>query len=337
MRVVVIGAGAIGAYVGAALSRGGADVTLCARGEHLAAMREHGLRLCSGTEVGQQFIKCTDDLRTVGIVDVAVIALKAHQIHPVLDEILSVVGPSTHVVSMQNGIPWWYFQGVGGEFESWTLESVDPGGVLAATFPPERVIGCAIYCSTELSEPGVVKHIGGTRYSLGHPDGSTTETIEALAAAFIGGGLKAPIVSDLRREIWTKVVNNLAFNPATALTGATLGQLLTDAKTLELVRELVDEGERVAASLGIDVSVAFERRVDGALRVGEHKTSMLQDRERGRPFEIDCIAGAVVELGERLNISVVACRRLYALAKLLDRVLVEQNRAARVPVMQGVA
>ena len=317
MRVAVIGAGAIGAYVGGALRVGGADVTLVARGAHLRAMRENGLTVCSGSDVSHVRVDCTDDLRSIGVVDVAIIALKAHQIHPVLDDILTLVGPSTHVVSMQNGIPWWYFQRHGGECEGWTLESVDPGGVLAATLDPDRVIGCAIYCSTELSEPGVVKHIGGTRYSLGHPSGETSATLEQLAGAFVAGGLKAPIVSDLRRELWTKVVNNLAFNPATALTGATLAQLLTDTQTLELVRELVEDGECVAARLGIDVSVEFQRRVDGALRVGEHKTSMLQDRERGRALEIDCIAGAVVELGERLGVAVPASRRVYALAKLL--------------------
>jgi len=318
VRFAVIGAGAIGAYVGASLAKAGADVTLVARGAHLRAMQEHGVRVLS--ERGEFHVRpaATDRCDSVGVVDCVIVALKAHQIGGMLDAMAPLFGPQTQVIAMQNGIPWWYFQNHGGELEGLVLERVDPGGVLARTFDPNRVIGCAVYSSTEIVEPGVIKHVEGTRYSLGHPSGEVTPAIEAISQAFVAGGLKAPVEQNLRRDVWTKLLGNVCLNPISALTRATLVDMATDSLVEPLLREMMAESLAIATRLGVVLEVSIDKRVDGARRVGPHKTSTLQDIEAGRALEIDCIVGAVVELGERLAIPVPATRHVYALTKLLD-------------------
>ena len=330
MRFCVVGAGAIGAYVGAALARGGADVILFARGPHLAAMRERG-----GVEVRSERgdfsaqVAATDDVTSVGPVDCIVIALKAHQIAPLLPQIETLLGPHTRVIGMQNGIPWWYFQRLGGQYEGLVLHSVDPGGKLAAAFDPERVIGCVIYSSTEIESPGVIRHIEGTRFSLGRPDGRIDSAIEQVAAAFAAGGLKAPVERDLRSEIWLKLLGNASINPISALTRATIGGMLRDPDVEALVREMMAELWALAEALGVKIAVSIDKRIDGARRVGEHKTSMLQDVELGRPLELDVMLGAVVELGGVLHLPVPASRHVYALTKLLDATLSAERERAR--------
>ncbi len=330
VRFCVVGAGAIGAYVGAALARGGADVTLIARGPHLAAMRERG-----GVEVRSERgdfsaqVAATNDMTTVGTVDCVIIALKAHQIAPVLPQIQTLLGPDTDVVGMQNGIPWWYFQRLGGPHEGLVLQSVDPGGKLAAAFDPDHVIGCVIYSSTEIESPGVIRHVEGTRYSLGRPDGRADPAVERIAAAFVAGGLKAPVERDLRPDIWLKLLGNASINPISALTRATIAGMFRDPNVEALLREMMEEVWALAEALGIKIPVSIDKRLDGARRVGEHKTSMLQDVELGRPFELDVMLGAVVELGGVLNVPVPASRHVYALTKLLDATLsAERARAA---------
>jgi 2-dehydropantoate 2-reductase len=236
-----------------------------------------------------------------------------------LDQIKHLLKDDTHVISMQNGIPWWYFQRHGGPLDGTSLEAVDPGGIIGRTFDPDRVIGCAVYCSTEISGPGVIRHIEGTRFMLGYPGGGTSRRLERISADMIAGGLKAPITDEIRSEIWTKLLGNVCFNPLSALTRATLVDLATDEHVVPVVRSMMEEALAIATRLGVRVDVSIEKRIDGARRVGEHKTSTLQDIEAGRPLEIDCIIGAVVELGRLLGIDVSATQQVYALTRLLDR------------------
>jgi len=318
VRFAVIGAGAIGGYVGASLVKAGLDVTLVARGPHLLAMQKHGIKVLS--ERGDFDVRptATDRCDAIGTVDCVIIALKAHQIAGMLETIAPLFGPETQVIAMQNGIPWWYFQHHGGELDGLTLESVDPGGVLAKAFDPSCVVGCAVYSSTEIVGPGIIKHVEGTRFSLGYPNGRITPKIENIAKAFVAGGLKAPVEANLRRDVWTKLLGNVCLNPVSALTRATLVDMATHPLVEPMLRELMGEALTIATRLGIVVEVSIDKRIDGARRVGPHKTSTLQDIETGRALEIDCIVGAVVELGERLGIAVPATRHVYALTKLLD-------------------
>jgi 2-dehydropantoate 2-reductase len=335
-RYAVVGAGAIGAYVGASLARGGADVSLIARGPHLAAMRARG-----GVEVKSERgdfsanVSATDDMASVGVVDCVIVALKAHQIVPVLPQIRTLIGPQTRVVGMQNGIPWWYFQRLGGPHDGLVLETVDPGGELAAAFDPDRVVGCVIYSSTEIAAPGVIRHVEGTRFSLGRPDRADDPVLEQIAAAFVAGGLKAPVERELRADIWLKLLGNAALNPISALTRATIGAMMRDPATEGLIRAIMEETQALAHALGVTLSVSIDKRMDGARRVGEHKTSMLQDLEAGRPFELDVMLGAVVELGDVLGVDVPASRTVYTLTKLLDTTLREQRERAAEPALAG--
>lgn len=319
MRYAIVGAGAIGAYVGASLVRAGAEVVLIARGAHLTAMRRAGLRVVSSRGEFTVAPGCTDTCADVGPVDVVIVALKAHQIAGMLSEIAHLMRDDTLVVSMQNGIPWWYFQRHGGPLEGHSLRTVDPGGVLARAFDPDRLVGCAVYSSTEITQPGVVRHIEGTRYTLGHPSGATSKRLAKIAADFQAGGLKAPIVENIRVDVWTKLLGNVCFNPLSALTRSTLSELASDATVAPTVRAMMHETLAVAGRLGVKIEVSIERRIDGARRVGDHKTSTLQDIEAGRPLEVDCLIGAVVELGDLLGVDVGTTRHVYGLTKLLDR------------------
>jgi len=319
MKFAVVGAGAIGAYVGASLARAGEDVTLIARGEHLRAMKAGGVRVESPRGDFEAHPAATDDMREVGPVDVVIIALKAHQIAPVIDDIATMFGPHTSVVAMQNGIPWWYFSGDAGPHAGRRIASVDPDGRIGAAIAPERVVGCVIYCSTEIVAPGVIRHTEGTRYSMGDPVRGISARTQALAAAFARGGLKAPVEADIRTEIWLKLLGNAAFNPISALTRATLVDMCDDPLVEPLVVELMTESVAVAAALGVVVPLSIEKRIDGTRRVGAHKTSMLQDLEARKPLELDALIGAIVELGEIAGVPTPATRHIYALAKLLDR------------------
>jgi 2-dehydropantoate 2-reductase len=319
MSFAVVGAGAIGAYVGASLARGGAKVTLHARGPHLKAMQENGVRVESPRGDFTAHPAATGDLRSIGPVDVVIIALKAHQIAPMVDDLRTLYHENTAVVAMQNGIPWWYFFNHGGPHEAYVVRSVDPDGVLSAGIEPERVVGCVIYSSTEIAAPGVIKHIEGTRYSLGDPARGVSERTQRIADALVAGGLKAPVEPDIRTDIWLKLLGNAAFNPISALTRATLVEMTNDPLVEPLVAEMMREAVAVAAALGVEMPISIEKRIDGARRVGAHKTSMLQDLEMRKPLELDAVTAAVVELGQLTGTPTPATQHVYALTKLLEK------------------
>lgn len=318
MRFAVLGAGAIGAYVGAALARGGADVTLIARGAHLQAMSANGVRVLSERGDFTARPLATDDIAAVRDADVVFVALKAYSLPEIAPRLGSVLAPDAAVIWAQNGIPWWYFQSAPGPGGLTGLDSVDPAGVIAASIEPRHNIGCVVYCATEIVEPGVIRHIEGTRFTLGEPDGSKSERCKDISAAFTAGGLRAPVESRLRDQIWLKLVGNVAFNPITALTGATLGELGSVPEMPELLRAIFAECAAVADRLGVTFPVSLDRRLEAGLAVGDHKTSMLQDLEAGKRLEFECMTGAVVELAERLKVPVPAVQTMHACITLLD-------------------
>ena len=317
MKFAIVGAGAIGAFVGAVLSRAGEDVTLIARGNHLRAMQQNGVRVRG--EIGDFVAHPTavEDPSAVGVVDVALLTLKAHSLTSMAPRLAPLIGPDTTVVTAQNGIPWWYFYRHGDQWEGTQLESVDPGGVIGRSIDPARVIGCIVYPSTIIAEPGVIEHIEGTRLALGEPDGSKSERCRKIADVFIKAGLRCPIRTDIRHDMWVKLMGNVAYNPISALTRATLLEIVQHRETRALAVAIMQEVESVASRLGIELGVSIEQRLAGAEKVGHHKTSMLQDIESGRPIEIEAIVGAVVELGDKLGLSLPHTKAVYACAKLM--------------------
>ena len=327
MKFVVLGAGAIGAYVGAALSRGGADVTLIARGAHLQAMADHGVRVLSPRGDFTANPAVSSDIEAVRDADVVFVALKAYSLTEIAPRLGAVLAPGAAVIWAQNGLPWWYFQSLPAAAGLTGLQAVDPGGVIAASIPAEHNVGCVVFCSTEIIEPGVIRHVEGTRFTIGEPDGSDSQRCKLISAAFAAGGLRAPVEAQLRDQIWLKLVGNVAFNPITALTGATLGELGTLPEMRELLRAVFSECAAVAGKLGITFPVSLERRLEAGLAVGDHKTSMLQDLEAGKRLELECMTGAVIELAAHLNVDVPHTQAVYACAKLLDRLRVEQRQS----------
>ena len=318
MKIVIAGAGAIGGYIGAKLARQGADVTLFARGAHLKAMQERGLRVEGSEDSFEVHPRVTGSLESIGPADVVFLGVKAHSLPDLAPRLGPLLGPDTVVVSTQNGIPWWYFQNHGGELEGLSLERVDPGRVIATAIEPRRVIGSIAYFSTEIAEPGVIRHNEGNRISFGEPDGTKSERIQRITQALIPAGLRSPITTKIRQEIWVKLLGNVAFNPISALTGATLVEMATHPEVSRLVRDLMRETEAVAGKLGIELPISIDQRIAGAAKVGAHKTSMLQDVEAGRPMELEAVVGAVIELGERLGIDMPATKAVYSCAALLN-------------------
>jgi len=331
VKIVIAGAGAIGGYIGARLAKAGADVVLFARGPHLRAMEERGLRVVSPDGDFEVRPAVTGDLSTIGKADVVFLGVKAHGLTGLAPSLRQLYTPDTVVVSTQNGVPWWYFQGHGGELDGVRLEHVDPGGVIAAAIEPERVVGSLAYFATDVAEPGVIHHTEGNKMSLGEPNGTRTDRSKAIAEALIAAGLRCPVSTRFRHEIWVKLLGNVAFNPISALTGGTLEQLVRHAGTAGLVREIMAETQAVAGKLGIEMSISIDQRMAGAEKVGAHKTSMLQDYEAGRPMELDAVVGAVIELGHRLGVPTPATRAMYACARFLDDARAAQ-RAPRTEV-----
>ena len=318
MKFAVVGAGATGAFLGAHLARAGADVTLVARGAHLVAMRERGVEVQADAGGFVAHPPCTDDLSVVGEADAVFLTLKAHSLTDMAPRLGPLLGPDTAVVTAQNGIPWWYFERHGGPLDGTRLETVDPGGVIAANIEARRVIGCVVYPATTIVAPGVIRHIEGNRFSLGELDGAPTDRCRAIAAALIKGGLKAPVRPRIREEIWLKLLGNVCFNPLSALTRATMVQIATDPVMRPVARALMEEADSVARALGIELAIGVDQRLAGAEKVGAHKTSMLQDVEAGRPLEIESLIGAVLEIGGRLGLSLPHLETVYACARLLD-------------------
>jgi 2-dehydropantoate 2-reductase len=328
MRICVIGAGAIGGFVGARFAFAGHEVSLVARGAHLRAIRERGLALieADGRKRVAQVAHATDDIASLGQQDLVVVALKAHQMEPVLSQIKQLCHAGTLVVPMQNGIPFWYFLKHGGPQEGTVVRSVDPQGVLAAEFIIDQLIGCVVYPTTLITAPGVIRSIVGDRIPLGEVDGRTTARITRLAALFEDAGFEAPVLDNIRSEIWLKLCGDLSFNPLSALTHKTLAQICRFGPARELARKLMEEAQQVAASIDITFSVSIDKRIAGAERVGEQKTSMLRDVETGREPEIEALIGSVLEIARLHNIPTPHLDTVYVLVKSLSQTITKGGK-----------
>jgi 2-dehydropantoate 2-reductase len=303
MKICVYGAGAIGAYLGVKLANAGAEVSLVARGPHLAAMKADGVRLQEGEGAEETVrLRCTDHPAELGAQDCVIIALKAHSVPGAVESMLPLLGDDTAIVTACNGIPYWYFYRHGGALENTPVETVDPGGKQWRVLGPARAIGCVVYPATEIVAPGVIKHIYGRRFPIGEPSGERTARIERLHAALTAGGLEAPIRDDIRDEIWLKLWGNLCFNPISALTHATLDVIAGEPGTRAVAKAMMLEAKAIGERLGVHFRVDVDRRIDGARAVGAHKTSMLQDLEHGRSMEIDPLVTVVQELGRRTGV-----------------------------------
>jgi len=322
MRICIVGAGAIGGWLGAKLIQAGADVTLIARGAHLAAIIANGLTIeySDGRREVVYPTLATDDMNVAGPHDLVIVAVKAQALSALAAPMRVLYGPDTAVVYAQNGIPWWYFMRHGGPYEGHRIESVDPGGVIAANTEIERVIGCVVYPAAAIERPGVIRHVEGNRFALGEPDGSRSERVIRLSKLLESVGLRAPVKTDIRNEIWLKLWGNLSFNPISALTRATIDRIIADQGTYALTVAMMAEAQQVAEKLGIRFPISIERRIRMAEEIGAHKTSMLQDIEAKRPTEIDALLGAVVELAELTGTPTPTLRAIYAVTSLLDRI-----------------
>ena len=319
MKICIFGAGAIGGYMGAKLAEAGAEVSLVARGPHLAAMQARGLTLIEEGETKTHAVRASDDPASLGPQDYVIVTLKAHSVPPLVGQMQPLIGPQTTIVSGVNGVPWWYFHKIGGPLEGTRLASVDPGDAQWNGFGPDRVLGCVVYPAAEVAEPGVVRHIEGNRFSLGEPDGSKSDRATRLSEALAKAGLKAPVRPRLRDEIWVKLWGNLSFNPISALTHATLDVLCTDPGTRAVARAMMLEAQEIAEKLGVKFPIDVDRRIDGGAAVGAHRTSMLQDLDAGRPMEIDALLGSVKELGQVTGTATPTIDTVLALVTLRAR------------------
>jgi 2-dehydropantoate 2-reductase len=333
VKVAIVGAGAIGGYVGGMLAAAGEEVTFIARGANLDAIRRRGMTVVleDGTEVVGPTAGAYERPNEAGPQDVVYLAVKAHQVTPIAGALAALCHETTSIVTMQNGIPWWYFQRLGGPYEGREVRSADPDGSIARTIDPRRIIGSVVYPAANLVEPAVVHVVEGKRFTLGELDGSETPRIQAISASLTKAGLKAPITTDIRSEIWLKLWGNLSFNPISALTGATLVDLLQFPLTRELCIAMMREAEAIANRLGVTFRVGIDRRIAGAENVGAHKTSMLQDLEAGKPLELEALVGSVVELGRLTNIPTPHIDAVYACASLLARTAAHGGRLALAP------
>jgi 2-dehydropantoate 2-reductase len=328
MKIAIIGAGAIGGYVGVKLALAGEDVTFMVRGANLEAIRRNGmtLRLADGTEQVARNVKATDDYQAAGPQDMVILGMKAHQVPDVVHQAPLLFGPQTVVVPMQNGIPYWYFHKHGGDLQGRIINSVDPHGTVATHIPGERVIGCVVYPASELVAPGVVQHVEGDRFPVGEPDGSTSERVTRVSECFTRAGFKSPILADIRAEIWLKLWGNLTFNPISALARATLVDICQFPLSRELAAAMMTEAQTIAGKLGVTFRVSLEKRIAGAEKVGRHKTSMLQDVEAGRAPEVDALVGSVVELGRLTDTPTPHIDAVHALTKLLAWTMEEERK-----------
>ena len=339
MKIAIIGAGAIGGYVGVKLALAGNDVTFNVRGANLTAIKAAGMKLimADGVELVATNVRATNDYTEAGPQDLVILAMKAHQLEAVATDVPRLFGPDTAVVTMQNGIPYWYFHQHGGALAGTQVRSVDPSGIVSANIPAHRVIGCVVYPASELIAPGVVRHIEGDRFPLGELDGASSPRVNRIAACFAEAGFKAPVLSDIRSEIWLKLWGNLTFNPISSLSHATLVDICQFPLTRDLAAAMMQEAQAVAHKLGIEFRVSLEKRIAGAEKVGKHKTSMLQDVEAGRDPEIDALVGSVVELGRLTDTPTPHINTAYALVKLLAKSMNEQRGQVRMQPMAAAA
>lgn len=331
MKICIVGAGAIGGLLGARLSLAGEAVTLVDQGPHLEAIRRDGLKLVweDGTEFVARDVRAIDRLEEAGHQDCVILALKAHYLETLAPKVPALLGPGTMIVTVQNGIPWWYFQRHGGPFDGRRLESLDPTGVLSKSIDPARILGCVVYPAAAVTAPGVVRHIEGDRFPVGELDGRETERVKALHDMLVKAGFKSRILSDIRSEIWLKAWGNLSFNPISALTHATLEEICRFPETRQLAATMMREAQEIAEKLGVTFRHTIEKRIAGAESVGAHKTSMLQDVELGRSLEIEALVGAVLEIGRWTETPAPAIEAVYACTKLLNRIMVLQQTGIR--------
>lgn len=332
MKICIVGAGAIGGMLGVKLALSGNEVTLILRGANLAAVQQNGLRLIEedGNELLAQPISATSAIAEAGVQDVVILTLKAHQVAAIAAELPALMHADTRIITMQNGIPWWYFHKLPGElgarYQGTPVKTADPDGNIAKYIPVDRVIGSVVYPASEVIRPGVIKVIEGNRFTLGEIDGNDTPSIRAISDAFKNAGFKAPVSSDIRSEIWLKLWGNLSFNPISALTHATLEDICVFPATRELAANMMREAQAIGEKLGVQFKVSLEKRINGAQGVGQHKTSMLQDVELGRPLELDALVGSVIELGRITETPTPNIDAVYALASLLAKNL-QQHKA----------
>lgn len=327
MKIAIIGAGAIGGYVGVKLALAGEEVTFIVRGANLEAIRENGMKLVmqDGTEHVAKNVRATNNYQEAGPQDMVILAMKAHQVEQVAAELPKLLGPETVVVTMQNGIPYWYFHKHGGALEGSQVKSVDPTGIISEKIPADHVIGCVVYPASELVAPGVVQHIEGDRFPVGELDGSASERVTKVSECFIKAGFKAPVLDNIRSEIWLKLWGNLTFNPISALSHSTLVDICQYPLTRDLAANMMQEAKSIANKLDIEFRVTLEKRIAGAEKVGKHKTSMLQDVEAGREPEIDALVGSVIELGRLTETPTPHIDSVYALVKLLGKTMAEEK------------
>jgi 2-dehydropantoate 2-reductase len=331
MNITVIGAGAIGGHIAAKLAAVGESVKVVARGEHLKAIRERGLVLKEGGEEIAARVEATDRIAEAGGADLIVLAVKAHQLTPIAADVASIVGPTTTVMTTQNGMPWWYFLKHGGQYEGVRLESVDPGGVIADHLPIDAIVAAISYQAAEIESPGIIRHIEGHRLPVAEIDGRKTERIAALSELFARAGFKSPALTDVRTEIWTKLWGNLTFNPVSALSRATLEDICRFAPTRALAAAMMREAQTVGEAFGVRFRLSIDKRIAGAESIGAHKTSMLQDVEHGRAIELEAVLGSVIELARLANVATPHLDAIYAVTKLLGETVVRSGGGLSLP------
>jgi len=336
MNIAVIGAGAIGGLIAAKLAAAGESVKVVARGAHLKAIRERGLLLKEDGEEIVAPVAATDRIGDAGGADLIVLAVKAHQLAPIAADVAAIVAPTTMVMTTQNGIPWWYFFKHAGPYEGVRLETVDPGGVIAAHLPIDSIVAAIIYQAAEIESPGVIRHIEGARLPVAEIDGRKTERIAALSELFTKAGFKSPALSDVRAEIWTKLWGNLTFNPVSALTHATLEDICRFAPTRALAAAMMKEAQAVGEAFGVRFRLSVEKRIAGAESIGAHKTSMLQDIEHGRAIELDALLGSVIELARLAKVATPHLDAVYAVTKLLSETVARSGRGLSLTPPYGV-
>ena len=326
MKICVVGAGAIGGMMAAKLAHSGHELSVIARGAHLEAIRNNGLKYIEkGEELVITNITATADMEEITGQDVVLLGVKAHQIGPIADKLSAMLAPDGVIVTLQNGIPWWYFQKLPGEYQDSIVRTVDPDGAIAAAIDPDRIIGCIAFPAATIDEPGVIRHIEGNRYPVGELDGSESERVQAICNAFVEAGFKSFVLPDIRSEIWLKLWGNLSFNPISALTHSTLVDICQFPQTRALAAQMMTEAQQIAEKLGASFRVSLDRRIEGAEGVGKHKTSMLQDLEVGKALEIDGMLGVVIELGEQTGIATPAMNTVFALVSLLNKTVQEEG------------
>ena len=332
MRIGIVGAGAIGGLLGAKLALAGDEVTVVDQGAHLKAIQDNGIKLIweDGAEFQAPVAKATDAVAEAGRQDIIVLALKAHYLEQVARDLDQMIGPETMIVTVQNGIPWWYFHKHGGPFDGHRLDTLDPTGLLGKYIPADRIIGCVVYPAAAVPEPGVIHHVEGDRFPIGELDGTTTDRVQLLHDTLVNGGFRSRILDDIRSEIWLKAWGNLSFNPISALTHATMVDICQFRETRKLAEAMMREAQTIAEKLGITFRHTVEKRIAGAESVGAHKTSMLQDVEGGRSLEIEAVVGAVLELARLTETPAPSIEAVYACAKLLNRVMVMEGGGVRV-------